>query len=154
MRRALCSLLLAIGIAHLNATEATQPTLTGEGISAFKAGHYDLALEKFDAALKKEPKNIAALTTRALAYRQKKKYEEAIADFTTALRIKDDWFVYYDRGITYQESGDPDAAIADLSMALKIGPKETHCGQTVCWPGRTLTSTKRKRIRPFPISTR
>jgi tetratricopeptide (TPR) repeat protein len=70
-----------------------------EGTDAYKAHDYDLAISKFTESIKLDPKNNSAFNNRGLTYRDKNDYDAAIADFNSALGIKADWFVYYNRGI-------------------------------------------------------
>jgi tetratricopeptide (TPR) repeat protein len=92
-----------------------------EGDEAYKAGNYDLAISKYTQVIEKEPKKALAYTNRALAYKEKKNYDGAIADFNKSLRLQPQGYVYYDRGITFQETGSDEKAIADFTTALKVG---------------------------------
>jgi tetratricopeptide (TPR) repeat protein len=91
-----------------------------DGDVAYKTAHYDVAIAKYTEAIEKNPKNANAYTDRALAYKEKKDYDKAIADFNEALRLKPEAFVYYDRGVIYREMGAEDKAIADFTKALKL----------------------------------
>jgi tetratricopeptide (TPR) repeat protein len=52
--------------------------------------------------------------------------DQAIADFTEAIRIKPDWANVYDsRGCTYANKKEYDKAIADFNEAIRIYPEES-----------------------------
>ena len=49
--------------------------------------------------------------------------EDAIKDYSTALRLKpDDAATYNNRGLAYDRSGDHQKAIADFSKAIHLAP--------------------------------
>lgn len=60
---------------------------------------------------------------RGLNYRDESKYDDAIKDFTRAIRLKPDWvWPLVARGHTYAWSKKYDLAIADQEAAVKIEP--------------------------------
>jgi tetratricopeptide (TPR) repeat protein len=119
----LIAVCLAIGSIH---GESDADRLVYQGIDAYKAHDYDLAISKFTEAIKLDPKNCSARNNRGLSYREKGDFDAAIADFNSALKIKSDWSVYYNRGLTYYEKRKSDSAIADFSKALKLSSKEPN----------------------------
>jgi tetratricopeptide (TPR) repeat protein len=117
--------LIAICLATASTrAESEADRLVYEGIDELKARNLDVAIEKFGQAIARDPKEWSAYNNRGLAYKDKKEFEKAIADFSLVLRIKPDWSVYYNRGIAYYEKGDHDRAIADSTKALLLKPKE------------------------------
>ena len=81
-------------------------------------------LEAVDKALSIKPDYLEALVNRGLAHSQKGKHEQAIADFTEALRVDPrDEFLYYNRGNAHYCKGEFDRAIADYSEALRLNPR-------------------------------
>ena len=105
---------------------AASPTdqLVNDGIAAYKSGDYDTAILKYNEAIKQNPKDATAYNDRGLAYNGKKDFEHAIADFSTALRLKPDWSFYYNRGTAYSQKGDNNSGISDFTKALKLNPKD------------------------------
>ena len=72
--------------------------------------------------LEQEPHEKArAYVQHGIACLQKRELDQAIADFTKALELKDDYAeAYCKRGIAYGVKGDLDQAIADFTKALNL----------------------------------
>ena len=52
-----------------------------------------------------------------------REYDRAIADYSTAIRLKPDYAeAYNDRGFAYYLKGDPEHAIADYTRAIELRP--------------------------------
>lgn len=96
---------------------------------------YDLALERFDAALKVSPNHRGALIGRAITFLQSGRDDEAEVEFTylidylTRTLGADDPTgrgvlagAYANRGILYDRSNRPEQALADYRRALRIDP--------------------------------
>ena len=94
-----------------------------EGYAAEQREDHDVAIEKLGQALKhKLTKNdlAEAYSSRGLAYRSKRQFEEAVRDFSEAIRLYPTWaYAYFERGWTYQLKGDPDKAIPDYQEAIR-----------------------------------
>ena len=70
-----------------------------------------------------EPKDADFYRNRGVAYSEKHQYDQAISDFTDALKINPkDSYAYYYRGIAYGERNQVDQAIDDFTKALEIEP--------------------------------
>jgi tetratricopeptide (TPR) repeat protein len=123
MRLGLILIAICLATASTRA-ESEADRLVYQGIDELKARNLDTAIEKFSQAIEKDPKEWSAYNNRGLAYKDKKEFEKAIADFGQVLRLKPDWSAYYNRGIAYYEKGDRDRAIADANKALELKPKE------------------------------
>jgi len=95
----------------------------------YRAGEEDAAIAAFKALDKKDPKRVQPLTSVAEIYQRQEKHGKAVAVLTTVLeRLKpiqpQDWYVLYQRGISYEQSGQWDKAQEDLELALDLNPEE------------------------------
>ena len=104
--------------------------LTREGIEASKAKDWDKAITAFRKAAQLEghyaPNLASALQQRATIYVSQKKFQEAIADYSEALKIKsDDPNVYERRAYAEMQLKDYDKALHDYNEAIKLSPEET-----------------------------
>jgi len=71
-----------------------------------------------------EPKDADFYKNQGLAYHEKRQYDQAISDFTKALKINPkDPYTYFCRGNAYAEKSQYDQAIDDFTKALEIDPK-------------------------------
>jgi tetratricopeptide (TPR) repeat protein len=86
--------------------------------------YYDLAVKKFDNALRLDPPNAVARAGRGRAYLRKGDNKQAIADFSEALRLNPkDAVSISNRGRAYARTGDYDRAVADFEEAAKLAPE-------------------------------
>jgi tetratricopeptide (TPR) repeat protein len=70
-----------------------------------------------------------ALNNRGLAYRDLNQHLEAIADYSTAIALDDEYgSAFYNRGLSRESLGDNEGAVADWLVSLRYGG-----GQTVDW---------------------
>ena len=103
--------------------------LTREGIEASKAKDWDKAITAFRRAAQLEqryaPNLAAALQQRATVYVSQKKFQEAIADYSEALKTKsDDPDIYERRAYAEMQLRDYDKALHDYNEAIKLSPQE------------------------------
>jgi len=103
--------------------------LTREGIEASKAKDWDKAITAFRRAAQLDqhyaPNLASALQHRATVYVSQKKFQEAIADYSEALKIKsDDPNVFERRAYAEMQLRDYDKALHDYNQAIKINPQE------------------------------
>lgn len=103
--------------------------LTREGIEASKAKDWDKAITAFRKAAQLEqryaPNLASALQQRATVYVSQKKFQEAIADYSEALKIKsDDADIYERRAYAEMQLKDYDKALHDYNEAIKHSPQE------------------------------
>jgi tetratricopeptide (TPR) repeat protein len=102
---------------------------TKEGIEASKAKDWDKAITAFRKAAQLEeryaPNLASALQQRATIYVSQKKFQEAIADYSEALKIKtDDPDIYERRAYAEMQLKDYDKALHDYNEAIKRSPEE------------------------------
>ena len=77
------------------------------------------------------PDYVSAFLYRGRAYEEKGDYDQAIADFTEAIRLnandEPDGLVsaYFSRGIVYAYKGHFDNAIADCNEIIRLEPTST-----------------------------
>jgi len=132
----------------------TPGTFLDRGIMFAMRGDYELAIADFSDAIKLNP-NLSTtymLRGRALCasvsrvwsvednfsgfsapttggqttVEQKRIYEQAIADYTQAIRLDpNDASAYRSRGMAYSDKGDHDRAIADINQAIRLDPNAT-----------------------------
>ena len=103
--------------------------LTREGIEASKAKDWDRAIIAFRKAAQLDqhygPNLASALQQRATVHVGQKKFPEAIADYTEALRIKsDDPNIFERRAYAEMQLKDYDKALHDYNQAIKLRPEE------------------------------
>jgi tetratricopeptide (TPR) repeat protein len=97
--------------------------LYGEGYWAEDRGDYYVAIAKLTEALQhKLTKNdrAQAYSKRGAAYHSTRKFDEAVQDFSGAIRLYPEWSqAYFARGWSYQCKGEPDKAIQDFTEAIR-----------------------------------
>jgi tetratricopeptide (TPR) repeat protein len=83
----------------------------------------DISVRGCTRTIERWPNHADAYYFRGLAYFQKGEYDQAIADYDQALRLKPDQdSAYNNRGHAYLEKGQYDRAIADYDQALRLNP--------------------------------
>jgi tetratricopeptide (TPR) repeat protein len=103
--------------------------LTREGIEASKAKDWDKAIAAFKRAAQLEeryaPNLASALQQRASIYVSQQKFQEAIADYSEALKIKTkDPEIFERRAYAEMQLKDYDKALHDYNEAIKLSPEE------------------------------
>src|SRR5438094_9516404 len=103
--------------------------LTREGIEASKAKDWDKAIAAFKRAAQLEeryaPNLASALQQRAGIYVSQQKFQEAIADYTEALKVKaKDPDIFERRAYAEMQLKDYDKALHDYNEAIKLSPEE------------------------------
>ena len=102
---------------------------TREGIEASKANDWDKAIAAFKKAAQLEaryaPNLSSALQQRASVYVSQKKFSEAIADYSDALKVKsNDPDIFERRAYAEMQLKDYDKALHDYNEAIKLSPEE------------------------------
>ena len=90
----------------------------------FEDGHYQRALESYEASLDLVPNNIHSLRGRARALLQLGNYQDALLAFNDAIAMDPDFAgTYANRGILFDRMGRYEKAIADYRTALLLDPE-------------------------------
>src|SRR5260370_15767535 len=102
---------------------------TREGIEASKAKAWDKAIAAFKRAAQLDeryaPNLASALQQRASVYVSQQKFQEAIADYSEALKVKaKDPDIFERRAYAEMQLKDYDKALHDYNEAIKISPEE------------------------------
>jgi len=79
-------------------------------------------IQDYTQAIRIDPNYASAYYNRGLAYRKQNRIDDAITDYTTALRIEQKHDIYNNRGVAYEKKGDIEKALSDYSNALRIKP--------------------------------
>ena len=100
--------------------------------------NFAIPAEKVPAALLEPPGSappIAILTPAAdanayfdsgLAFLNKKQYDEAIGDFSEAIRVDPTYtLAYFNRGLAYDNKGNYDKAVSDYTEAIRLNPNDS-----------------------------
>jgi tetratricopeptide (TPR) repeat protein len=71
---------------------------------------------------------------RGNAYRDKRDWDKALADYSAAIRLDPKHpYGYNNRGIVHRVKGNFESALADFSEAIKLDPKHARALSNRCW---------------------
>ena len=124
---ALCASQLSGAEVSKDAKEANK--LAREGAEASKDQDWDKAIELLRKATDLDRKYADELSTvyqqRGYAAASEQRFEDAINDYSEALKLKsDDARIYEQRAAVEMKANNYDKALADYSEAIKLKPKE------------------------------
>ncbi len=86
-----------------------------KGISFYKQGQYDRAIQEFEQIVKADPSYEDGHRILGDCYLKTKRYDRAITAFEKALQLKSDWFPsYYKLALAYYNSGQYRVTISTL----------------------------------------
>jgi serine/threonine protein kinase/tetratricopeptide (TPR) repeat protein len=108
----------------------------GYCLSALAKGPEDFraAALAFTGCIMHRPKNASAYFQRAYAYKQLKRYEEALADYSKAIELAPEYLqAWNDRGIVYSGFRQWEEAIADFSRAIELDPESARAWNNRGW---------------------
>jgi Flp pilus assembly protein TadD len=95
-----------------------------KGIANCEAGHFDQAMNDFNAALKQKPNDASLLDYRGMVYRCKGKNDLALQDFNRAIQLDPKFSrAYRNRAMLYYDLTDYNKSLADLNKAKSLGYK-------------------------------
>jgi lipoprotein NlpI len=89
------------------------------------AGDFAKADSQFNKAIQTFPNNPIVHNDRGMYRQQRKQFDEALADFTRVVELKNDaYYAFTNRGFTLMEQGNPQAAESDFDRSLAILPNQ------------------------------
>jgi tetratricopeptide (TPR) repeat protein len=100
-------------------------THSNRGILHARRGRQEAAIRDYSRALALEPALVRALINRANAYTRLKRWEDALADYDSAVTFSQgrNALVFYNRSLAYEKLGRKAEAREDLVRALQIQPE-------------------------------
>ena len=112
--------------------------LRHQGLDALEEGSYSMAIGRFERAASLVPRHAPTHYNLAAAYEAVHDYEQAIAEYQTALELDDEfWPVYNNLGrLHIRALGDPDAALATLQAGQRRANDalgSTVIGSNIAW---------------------
>ncbi len=89
-----------------------------------QVGYWQNSIKLYDHILEVTDHNWAIYYDRGVAYAALGNYNQAIEDYSMAIKSKSDYYpeAYNNRGVVYYQLGNCKQAIEDYSMAIKINP--------------------------------
>jgi tetratricopeptide (TPR) repeat protein len=110
--------------AELDPKSPSPPTSRGEFFNEKK--DYDRAIAEFDSAIRLDPTNARAYSSRAYAYLRKGDVEQALKDANDAFKHEKAARTYNQRALVQHANHEYDAAIADLTEAIRLDPTNSN----------------------------
>jgi tetratricopeptide (TPR) repeat protein len=94
----------------------------GEGAAFLRSGNYDAAINAYGCVIQQiDPDYRDAYLNRAAAYTARREYDQALEDFTDAIRVDGSYApAYNNRGVVYTALLDYDRALSDFDRALDL----------------------------------
>ncbi len=94
-----------------------------------RAGMVNEAEDALRSAIRQHPKQSIYLVSLGDILRERRDFPEAILYYSRAIELnvksgRQDWFAYFARGVSYEQSDDWPKAEADFLIALQINPNE------------------------------
>ncbi len=86
-------------------------------------GDCSRAVADFTRVLQLNANNVHALCDRAAAYSAMNQHEHAVTDYSAALALEPSVTLYNNRGLEQVALGNLDAAVADFTQAIALGPE-------------------------------
>ena len=101
----------------------------GRADALAKDGQQDKAIDVLRALTSKQPNAVSAFQELGDELRYSEQYAEAVAAYSTALELlngrkRQNWVLYYTRGMAFERLGQWENAEADFRAALKLRPNQ------------------------------
>jgi tetratricopeptide (TPR) repeat protein len=126
MKPAACLLFCAF---ILNAADPVKDLFDGAA-KALSAGDYQTAERGFQAVLKEQPRNIAALSNLGIIYSHTNRADQSIAVYRRALQVApDDQAILVNLGLVYLKQEDHARALPLFAHAVALDPKHLQARQ-------------------------
>jgi len=94
-----------------------------EGNKLFDKKNYQVAISRYNEAIKLNPNFFEAYYNRGVVYGISQNYIQAISDYTQAIKINPSFEVAYNnRGAAYKDLKNYSQAISDYTQAIKLNP--------------------------------
>lgn len=95
-----------------------------KGLIYFIYFDYEKSIIELSKAINQE-KNADAYFNRALSYEKQEKFNEALSDYSSALKLNKRFTdAYFNRAVLYQQIKQTDKAIKDYGRVIKLNPKD------------------------------
>ncbi len=116
-------ILLCVGFfAHAQ----TEKELFDKGVSLFKQGEYQQAVDEFSKLIQLAPDNADAYKNRGVSYMKQEKFDSAIQDFETAKRLFPELKgLYSNLGVAWYYKKEYEKAIENYDLEIEMAP-ENH----------------------------
>lgn len=95
----------------------------GQAKAYLDHGQYRDALQKANGIIEKLPQKADAYEIRGRAHEGLSAFASAVEDFTKAIEMEPNHYVYWRRGRLYEKMGDNNSAIADLKESIYLAPQ-------------------------------
>ena len=80
-------------------------------------------LNSLTDAINRDPQNAVNYNVRGSAFGQAGRYQEALADFNTAIQLNSGFYqAYNNRALIYRQLNQPQAALSDYNQAIQLNP--------------------------------
>jgi tetratricopeptide (TPR) repeat protein len=99
-------------------------TLYAQAAKAYFKKHFDQALNLLEEALRLDTKFADAYNSRGMILHAQGKLDEAIVDYTRAVKLKPHFWFYDNRGVARRDKGELDGAIDDFIKAIEHNSKD------------------------------
>jgi lipoprotein NlpI len=138
-------LVLLLAIANVELAYANGLDDGSAGLVAAQRGDFDEAIRLFTAAIASRElsprNNVLAYHNRGNTYQDKENYGQAIADYSTVIRLQPDYAqAWYSRGRAQFALGMFAAAITDLAHSIALDPSDEY---SVLWLHLARSNTAR-----------